>query len=252
MREAKAKERPCLNIRVLLSLCTAGWRPSSPILSNRDTQDQNWDIFIQFAEFKTKSASSTRKRIEPFTLHSSVFFSFLCLKIKLQTNLIFSAVQIPGESGFKNLQLIHTIVNVSTGCKLLPTQRIQCYFCCIGSTNYRNVFCGKTGIYTQHHFLRQLVNHKHIIHGVQVSYLKRLRFPIFFCKTDFKRYLSVQVLNCETLFLSTMHCIISGPWTTSWYLQAHIMVLLRMKVNHSKILNYFTDYVWDLIDCTLG
>lgn len=70
MREPKAKEKPCLNMCVLLSLCAVGWIPSSPLLKNKGTQDKNWDIFIQFGECRTESASSTRKRIEPFTLHS--------------------------------------------------------------------------------------------------------------------------------------------------------------------------------------
>lgn len=83
------------------------------------------------------------------------FFSFLCLKIKLQKNLIFSAVQIQGESGFKNSQLIHTRVNVSTGCELLLTERIRCSFCCICSINHRDVFSGKLRPYPQHHFLQR-------------------------------------------------------------------------------------------------
>lgn len=130
---------------------------------------------MQWEECKSKSASSTRKRIEPFIL----FLSFLGLEIKLQTNFIYSAIQIQAEWMFKHSQLTHARVIFSTGCAFLLTDRVGA-LCAAFVQLIADVF--SLGDILSTIFCRQFVNHKPITHSAQVSYLKRLRCLMFSCK----------------------------------------------------------------------
>lgn len=156
---------------------TVWWMPPSPLLKSKGTQDQNWDLFLQWEECKSRSASSTRKRTKPFTL----FFSFLDLEIKLQADFIYAAIQIEAGWVFKHSQLIHARVIFPTGCAFLLTERVGALSAAFVQL-ITDVFSLRDILSTI--FCRQFVNHKPITHSVQVSYLKRLRSLRFSCKNE--------------------------------------------------------------------